>query len=415
SARWSGQLKAPGSGEYEIGMKSDNGFRLFLNNKLVIDAWSSHEAGSYKGKVVRLNEDELYDIKIEFFENVGTCSIVFSLEKYEVKPEIPPVYFETDMNKLISIQSENDALQLRNNLIEFVFGNNELPLDKLPYKVEEDYSDPEYNDIKSLKVINKITVKMDYELESVIYHFNPESKKNKVVLYHQGHRGDFINGKSVIKGFLDNGYSVVAFSMPLIGMNNKPYVTIPKLGKIHLTQHEHFKFLEPQNGHSVKYFIEPVFTTINYLENKYNYDYVIMTGISGGGWTTTMAAAIDTRIKISFPVAGSYPIYLRSGSDRDSGDWEQSIPDLLQTANYLELYILGAYGDHRKQVQVVNKYDACCFSGTKWKTYYPEVFSRVKKLNKGTWDLWLDDTHKEHKISEYILQNILSELENSNK
>jgi hypothetical protein len=36
----------------------------------------------------------------------------------------------------------------------------------------------------------------------------------------------------------------------------------------------------------------------------------------------------------------------------------------------------------------------------------------VKELGKGNWDLWLDDTHKEHKISEYILQNILSEIEN---
>ncbi|MEN8188077.1 MAG: hypothetical protein ABFR05_13205, partial [Bacteroidota bacterium] len=66
----------------------------------------------------------------------------------------------------------------------------------------------------------------------------------------------------------------------------------------------------------------------------------------------------------------------------------------------------------RKQVQVVNKYDACCFGGTKWKTYYPEVLNRVKELNKGKWDLWLDDTHKDHKISEYIIQNIINELEN---
>ncbi|MEN8188140.1 MAG: glycosyl hydrolase family 28 protein, partial [Bacteroidota bacterium] len=378
SARWSGQLKAPGSGEYEIGLKSDNGFKLFLNNKLVIDAWTSHEAGSYRGKVVRLNKDELYDIKIEFYENVGTCSVVFGLEKYEVKPVIPPVYLETDVNKLISIRSGNDALKLKKNLIKFVFGNEELSLNNLPSNVKKDYSDPEYHDIKSLKTINKITVEMDYGLESVIYHFNPKSKNNKVVLYHQGHRGDFVNGKSVIKEFLDNGYSVVAFAMPLMGMNNKPFVTIPNLGKIHLTQHEYFKFLEPENGHSVKYFIEPVITTINYLEKIYSYDNVIMTGISGGAWTTTIAAAIDSRVKMSFPVAGSYPMYLRSGSDKDSGDWEQSIPDFLQTANYLELYVLGAYGDSRKQVQVVNKYDACCFGGTKWKTYYPEVLNRVK-------------------------------------
>ena len=76
------------------------------------------------------------------------------------------------------------------------------------------------------------------------------------------------------------------------------------------------------------------------------------------------------------------------------------------------MYILGSYGEGRKQVQIVNKFDACCFAGTKWKTYYSEVSDRVKNLNKGAWDLWLDDAHKEHKVSEYILQNILSEIEN---
>ena len=94
----------------------------------------------------------------------------------------------------------------------------------------------------------------------------------------------------------------------------------------------------------------------------------------------------------------------------DWGDWEQTIPELLHIANYLELYVLGAIGEGRGQVQVINKYDDCCFAGTKWKTYYTELSERVKSLS-GYWDLWLDDTHKEHKISEYIMQKILRELE----
>ena len=133
-----------------------------------------------------------------------------------------------------------------------------------------------------------------------------------------------------------------------------------------------------------------------------------MIGISGGGWTTTLVSALDNRIKYSFPVAGTSPIYLRS--ERDWGDWEQTIPELLHNSNYLEMYILGAYGKGRKQIQIINKYDACCFAGTKWKTYYSEVSNRVKDLNNGNWDLWLDETHKGHKISEYILEKILNEM-----
>jgi hypothetical protein len=32
-----------------------------------------------------------------------------------------------------------------------------------------------------------------------------------------------------------------------------------------------------------------------------------MLGLSGGGWSTTLAAAVDPRIQLSFPTAGSVP------------------------------------------------------------------------------------------------------------
>lgn len=411
SVRWTGQLKAPGSGKYEIGLKADNGFRLFLNKRMIIDAWDSHQAGSFKGKIIELEKDKFYDIKIEYFENVGTSSIIFSLEKYEIKPEIAPVYYETDVKNLISIHNEADVAKVKNDLIQFIFGKDGLQYKKMPTEIEENFEDPRYKDIKSLQSITKIVVKMDFGLDSKIYHFNPKSKKNKVVLYHQGHGGDFIIAKSTIKEFLDNGYSVLAFSMPLKGMNSKPRVKLSRIGLLKLTEHNHIKFLNPSVGHPVKYFIEPIVVAINYLKENFKYEDITMVGLSGGGWATTLAAAVDSRIKNSFPVAGSYPIYLRSESGRDWGDWEQTIPELLRKSNYLEMYILGSYGKGREQVQVINKYDACCFAGTKWKTYYSEVSDRVKKLNNGDWDLWLDDTHKEHKVSEYILQNILGEIE----
>lgn len=411
SVRWTGQLKTPGTDKYEIGLMADNGFRLYLNNELIIDAWENHQAGSSLGTPIQLEKDKSYDLKIEYFENIGTSSVIFSLKKYNPKPEISSAYYKTDVKKLISIHDEADIAKVKNDLIQFIFGEEGLQYDKMPTEIEESFDDPRYNDIESLQTITKLVVKMDFGLDSKIYHFNPKSKKNRIVLYHQGHRGDFIKGKSVIKKFLENDYSVLAFSMPLTGMNSTPLVNLSKFGFLKLTEHDHIKFLNPTSGHPIKYFIEPIVVAINYLKQNFKYEDITMVGLSGGGWTTTLAAAVDSRIKNSFPVAGSYPIYLRSESKRDWGDWEQNIPELLRKSNYLEMYILGSYGEGRKQVQIINKYDACCFAGTKWKTYYSEVSDRVKNLNKGDWDLWLDDTHKEHKVSEYILQDILGEIE----
>jgi hypothetical protein len=132
-----------------------------------------------------------------------------------------------------------------------------------------------------------------------------------------------------------------------------------------------------------------------------------MVGISGGGWTTTMSAAVDTRIKKSFPVAGSLPIYLRSDSRNDWGDYEQTESNFYNTVNYLELYILGAYGAGRKQLQLLNKYDSCCYEGIKWQTYKDTVRSRIFELGLGEYDLFMDDTHKQHQISKTAMIRIL--------
>ena len=323
--------------------------------------------------------------------------------------DIPNEYLETDVAELISIEHPSDIARLRHELVLFLWGTANTP-SFMPADIINNHNDQRYHDISSLNRIDKITVEMEFGLESHAYHFKPKHPNNNVVLYHQGHRGDFYNSKVQIEAFLTHGYSVVAFSMPLLGLNNQPTIHIPRLGKLTLTNHDHIKFLSPKNGHPVKYFVEPVIVVLNYLSEFESNSTVSMVGISGGGWTTTLAAAIDDRIKYSFPVAGSYPIYLRSNSQRDWGDYEQTVPELYTTVNYLELYILGSYGENRKQLQIINLYDSCCFAGMKWKTYKDIVRKRVQQLGVGDFDLFLDDSHKDHLISEMALRQIFDKL-----
>ncbi|MEG4291537.1 hypothetical protein Q5692_23355 [Microcoleus sp. C2C3] len=328
--------------------------------------------------------------------------------------ETPKEYLETDVTQLISIRQQQDVSRLRRELIAVLWGNPGIPL-SLPSAVDEGFTDTRYKDISSLSEIDKLSIVMEFGIESYVYHFIPKTPNNKVVLYHQGHDGDFYESKVQIRRFLDSGYSVAAFSMPLLGFNNQPTVQLPRQGKLKLTSHDHMKFLLPKNGHPVKYFVEPVAIVLNYLEKNFDYSSVSMVGISGGGWTTTLAAAIDTRIEKSFPVAGSYPIYLRSNSQRDWGDYEQTVPEIYRTVNDLELYILGSYGLHRKQLQVINQYDSCCFAGTKWETYKDIIRERVHELGTGEFELFLDATHREHLISEAAMSRILDELASNSR
>ncbi|WP_435523177.1 PA14 domain-containing protein [Chryseobacterium indoltheticum] len=74
SIRWTGKLEAPNSGKYQLGLRGNDGFRLFLNGKLLIDNW---EKLSYSTKTVEvdLNEGQRSDIVIEFHENRGEANI----------------------------------------------------------------------------------------------------------------------------------------------------------------------------------------------------------------------------------------------------------------------------------------------------------------------------------------------------
>lgn len=70
SARWSGKLAPTASGKYELGMTSDDGFRIYLNGKLLIDSWVD-QAEVTKTASVDLKAGQSYDLRIEYYENAG--------------------------------------------------------------------------------------------------------------------------------------------------------------------------------------------------------------------------------------------------------------------------------------------------------------------------------------------------------
>lgn len=323
--------------------------------------------------------------------------------------ETPGEYLATNVPELLSIGQPEDVARARKALIALLWGDPGLPA-ALPSAVDRDAHDARYDDIASVAEMRRLTIAMELGLESRVFHLLPKSPNGRVVLYHEGHVGEGHTSKAEIRRFVDAGFSVLVFDMPLLGANNRPTVNIPRLGVFKLESHEHLKLLSPRSGHPIKLFLEPVVVALNYLESGFDYPSVSMVGLSGGGWTTTLAAAIDPRIDRSFPVAGSYPIYLRSNSARDWGDYEQTAPEVYKTVNYLELYLLGAQGPGRKQLQVINQFDACCFAGTKWDTYKDVVSARVRELGPGEFDLFLDASHWSHDISEVAMSRILAEM-----
>lgn len=85
SARWTGKFVSPGNGVYEIGLKADNGVRLYLDGKLIVDAWTDAKPGMFKTATFKFEAGRKYDLKIEFYENWGSSRCKLGIAPYKPK------------------------------------------------------------------------------------------------------------------------------------------------------------------------------------------------------------------------------------------------------------------------------------------------------------------------------------------
>jgi len=76
SIRWTGRLVPSRTGTYQFVMKSDDGSRLYLDDRRVIDHWGIH-AATERSCEVRLEAGNEVQITLEYNESGGDASVVF--------------------------------------------------------------------------------------------------------------------------------------------------------------------------------------------------------------------------------------------------------------------------------------------------------------------------------------------------
>ncbi|RZA13021.1 MAG: glycoside hydrolase family 3 protein, partial [Lysobacteraceae bacterium] len=69
SIRWSGQLLPPVTGRYHLEAAANDGMRLYLDGKLLVDEWSNADRLRARGIDVDLVGGRAYDIRLEYYEN----------------------------------------------------------------------------------------------------------------------------------------------------------------------------------------------------------------------------------------------------------------------------------------------------------------------------------------------------------
>ena len=315
-----------------------------------------------------------------------------------------------DASSIIEIETKKDLNSKRTALINYIW-KDQIPT-KLPTNIEEHFIDDTFSDIKNLKQQDKITIEMEHRINSIAYFFTPYESNNKLIIYHHGHAGDFSLEKNTLASFLNNGYSVLEFNMPLRGMNNQPVIETSDFGPIKFISHNQFSLLESPKFSPIKYFVEPIALSLNYIDENYDFDSYYMVGLSGGGWITVLYSAIDERISESYSIAGSYPLHLRHET-KNIGDYEQFNPNIYRISNYLELYTMSSFGDNRKLVQLFIYNDPCCFQAELYDKF-PYGNSIQDKLSilgdQGKFSVFLDSSTNQHEISDYALSLILDDM-----
>ena len=342
-------------------------------------------------------------INLIYTQNLSSDS-----ERFE---RINPILMETNIESLIDIENLNDIAKKRNQLINFIWKSNSLEKNEMPEKIIKNVDDPRFSEIKNLERIDKIIIDMEYGISSYPHLFHPIEKNNRLLIYHQGHAGDFILGKKTISYFIDKGYTVIAFSMPLHGSNNSPSLEIENFGIIKFDSHDKLRFLDSKDFSSMKLFFHPIMVSLNYVEQNYNFETFDMIGLSGGAWTITLYSTMDERISKIFPVAGPLPHYITQNEPDSTWHYETNNLLLYEIANYSEIFIMSSYGENKEHVKILNKFDSCCYSGIGYTTFEENIQDHIDMLGEGRFAVYLDDTHSDHIISDFSLKLIEENLD----
>ncbi len=306
--------------------------------------------------------------------------------------QIDPFDRETDPRGLIHANSPAELDELRSQMTAFLFGEDRLPV-ALPRLVAENVDHPDLGPGVSIWEIE-----MEFGIRSLVLEIASEDPDAPVVIYHQGHLEPVSHHAPFLREMAARGARVFALAVILGARNPGSVVDLP-VGHVRLSHHGHLAWLQPQAGHAMRFLVEPVIVLLNEIQARDIQAPVTMIGLSGGGWTTVLASALDARVQTSVSVAGGLPMWLRFGRRTDWGCWEEHRPEFYSRFSYLDMYTMGASPRGRIQLHVLNQFDPSSYAGLRSQLYEQAVQERLDSFGAGEFRVMIDDTHAEHAVS----------------
>jgi beta-glucosidase len=98
SARWTGLIKVPKTGSYEFLIRGDDGYRLYIDDKLLIERWQDQTANN-ETVVTKLEAGKIHTVKLEYYQSTGDAEIGLGWRE--------PVQLEN--NEAINLAAKSDV------------------------------------------------------------------------------------------------------------------------------------------------------------------------------------------------------------------------------------------------------------------------------------------------------------------
>ena len=217
-------------------------------------------------------------------------------------------------------------------------------------------------------------------LTSNPYIIRAANGNGRLVVYHHGFGDPIETASHFLGALLDAGFDIIAIdalghggTLAFVDSDQDGILPHARNNRKSNIFHEMSHFDRPLRHH-----LRPIMGSIAYARSKASYQSIDIAGFSMGGFMAMLAAALEPTIERSYPIAGVYPNFMRRGQEV-MPDGPPAYPPLVEIANHLELFVLGATGERRRQLQVFNRSDRCCFNGMRSELYREAVREAVAR------------------------------------
>lgn len=324
---------------------------------------------------------------------------------------IDPSLKRIDAASMIDPDVIRDPGKVRGRLMKMIWGGSGTPIVEKPDEVTIG-NDGILGELPAGTTVTRLHFNLGLGLTSNPYIVRAPKGNGRLVIYHHGFGDPIDRVSGFLSALLDAGYDVIALNalghggtLAFVDSNQEGILPHARQNRKSNIFHEMSHFDRPLRHH-----LRPIISALHFARGQADYKSVDMAGFSMAGFIAMLAAALDPDIERSYPISGVYPNYMRRGQEI-MPDGPPAYPPLMEIANHLELFVLGASGHGRRQLQLFNRYDRCCFNGVRSQLYASAVTEAVSKTpSGGEFAVIIDETHADHRISRLVTRTIIDDL-----